>query len=433
MSALLDRLRFFGNTTMGFNGKRDYYTLFGYKQTIDSKDLLFKFHRQGIAKRIVSSYPDTTWSDPPIVQSTDENWNKAWNDLKVQKNLYSAISRADKLAGVGAFSVLFIGYDDGLNTVEPLPFEKGKQNPRKILYFQPYRQDAVQIDSLFDDPTDARYMTPKIYKIKPNMDQELGIGAVKLPTVKEIYVHADRVLHIAQNTLENSYVGSPILLSVFNLLDDLLKVSGGSSEMYWLAANRGMQVNVDKETDLDPEDEQALTDEIEEYQHGLRRFMRTRGVDVKNLGSDVADPRGVFNILLSEIASATGIPQRVLVGAEAGQLASAQDRANWSDRVLEYRKMYAEPSIIWPLISKLTHAGVLPYKEGLKVEIIWPEAFHMSPLERAQAGAQRARSAINMAKARKEDPELVTLDEAREFIDLQKPNATFDDSGDFGV
>src|SRR5690606_33041328 len=126
-------------------------------------------------------------------------------------------------------------------------------------------------------------------------------------------VHASRVVHIAENCLENNVFGSPRIERVYNLLDDLLKVVGGSAETYWLTGNRGIHIDIDKDMEMDPTDEKNLTDEVEEYQHQQRRFIRTRGGKVTNLGTDVADPTGVFNVLIAMLSGATGIPKRILI------------------------------------------------------------------------------------------------------------------------
>lgn len=430
LSDILARLNFARSFNQRFDGQRDYNQLFGYKTQLTHQDLFAKFTRQGLARRIVCSYPDAVWSTPPRVISDDETWNKGWNDIVVRHNLYQTLCKLDKLACMSSYAALYIGFDDGKKPIEPL--EDGSASA--VLYLQPYKAESISIHSLNTDPSHPRYMLPELYKIAPLENTSSAIGTSTVVTNKpEMFVHASRIVHVAQNTLENPILGSPILENVFNLLDDILKVSGGTSEMFWLSANRGMHINVDKDTDMSAEDEEALTDEITEYQHQLRRFIRTRGVDVKNIGSDTIDPSSVFNVLIAEISSATGIPQRVLMGAEAGQLASAQDRANWADRVLENRMLYAEPIILRPLIATLTRSGVLKIPKALKVIIEWPEAFHMSPLERAQAGAQRARSATNMSKALTQTPNLLTVDEARSFIELQQSVPVFDDVGDLGI
>jgi len=189
--------------------------------------------------------------------------------------------------------------------------------------------------------------------------------------------------------------GTPILEKVYNQLDDLLKVGGGTAEMYWLTGNRGLHANIDKDMEIDPVDAAALSDEIKEYQHQLRRLIRTRGVDINVLDSDVPKPKETFEMIMSIISGTTGIPRRILVGSEAGQLASEQDRANWAERIGERRILFVNPEILDPMVHRLQTVGML--SEG-KPEWEWPSAFIQNPLEEGQTMAQIARSVGNLSR-----------------------------------
>jgi hypothetical protein len=303
-----------------------------------------------------------------------------------------------------------------------------------------------------------------MYSIQQNKDTNASI-AEKIDKKNKsangltaLKVHASRIIHIAENTLVGELFGSPRLERVYNTLEDLEKVTGGAAETYWLVGNRGLHIDIDKEVELDSDDAKALTDEIDEYQHQLRRVIRTRGAKINDLGSENPDPTGTFNVLIAVLSGATGIPRRILTGSEAGQLASNQDRANWADRIVERRTSFGNPVVLYGIIRNLTRAGFLPTDDKLAITIDWPSAYTMSPYEMAQTSAQHARSATNFAKAletmnriKKGTPaktdmngvpiegsgtpgvdigDLVTVDEARKFIGLDKPAITYDSSKD---
>ena len=413
-SALLQRSGIANALGKQFGGKRELYDVFGYSRTLQFNDLMAKYQRQDIAARILESPSSAIWSNPPTITSTDEAWNTAWRNLVQRHNLFFVLNRLDNLAGLGRYAVLFVGFTGGglsadkpeqAVTIPKTPTDVTEvttsTNTRDVLYFQPYSETAVTIVQLNQDKASPRYMLPEIYDLKPFANSP-QIGSTPIPAQSTMRVHASRCLHVCEGAMEDTIIGRPRMERVANLLDDMIKISGGTGETYWLTANRGMQADIDKELELTPEDEKALTDELDEYQHQLRRWIRTRGVKINNLGSDVPDPRGAFSITLSLLAGASGIPQRVLTGAEAGQLASEQDRANWAERIEERRRLFAEPIILWPLIRLLTDAGVLPVVDGMKITIEWPSAFRMSPLEEAQTRAQQARSAVNLSRTLKE-------------------------------
>jgi hypothetical protein len=205
------------------------------------------------------------------------------------------------------------------------------------------------------------------------------------------------MLLVAEDLLEDNVFGRSRLECVYNLLDDIMKVAGGGAEVWWLVANRGIQVDVDKEMELDEDDEANLTKEFEEWQNELRRIVRTRGVSVKPLAGNPADPTGQFNVLINLVSAATGIPKLILMGSSTSSMSSQQDRASWAERIGERATEYAEPVVFRPYLRKLISAGVLPQPKGVLV-INWPEAFKLSPLERGQTSAQMARSAANLEK-----------------------------------
>lgn len=376
-----------------YGGNRDLYRAYGWKSKPGPVDFIHKYRRQDIAKRVIDTPVEALWSDPPTLDA-DEAFLKAWNDILAQIPVFASLQRLDKLAGLGRYAVMVVGFDDGQNLERPISLKAG----RKVTFLQPYHELSVTIDTYENDNRNPRFGRPVMYKIDPGKFevQEQGINA-KLQALRSFTVHHSRILHVAEGALESPILGQSRLEPVFNVLDDMMKVCGGSAETYWLTANRGLHANVDKDMELEPDDEAALSDEMKEYEHGLRRIIRTRGVEVKSLGSEVADPRGVFDVQLSLLASATKIPKRVLAGSEAGQLASQQDRANWAIACQERIASYGEPVVMLPFIKMLIDAGCLPQPN--KMSIVWPDSFKMNPLERAQTSAQMARSAANVLKA----------------------------------
>jgi hypothetical protein len=442
-----------------YGGLRNYYETFGYQNRITWDEANRKYKRQDVASRVVDAPADAIWDSPPIITSNNQEWNDVWSDLITNHYLWQVCSRLDKIAGMDPYAVLLIGIDDGGVLSSSLGGGRGRGRPpadggmRRVIYLQPYHSEVAKIQELVTDPTDADYMRPQRYQINfsagINQGEAVqGVGKIIGSTqgsrtgLQSQDVHASRVIHVVEGALTNELFGNPRLHKVFNLLDDLMKVAGGSAETFWLTANRGLQIDVDKDMKLSPNDENDLSDEIDEYLNNMRRVIRTRGVSVKPLGSDITDPKGNFEVLISLISGATGIPNRILIGSEAGQLASAQDRANWAERIQERRTHFAEPQIIWPLIRRLTSMKVLPTPENLQITVTWPEAFKLSPLERAQTAAQRARSAANLWKLFMQqrdnggtaaDIGLLSIEEARSFMELIKTIPVTTDTTDVAL
>jgi hypothetical protein len=372
-----------------------------------------------------------TWSDPPKIGGANTAFVDAWNILAKEASLFHYISKVDVFAGLGQFAVLLLGIDDGRTLDQPV---RTSGKARKLLYIQPYLEGSVKVVEFDENTSSERFGRPVMYEVTPGQIQDTSQQQLTLPgklfARRPIRVHWTRIFHLADNTLENPIFGHSRMEPIYNTLDDILKTVGGAAETYWMVANRGIQVDVDKDMTLAEDDADELADEVEEYQDGLRRFIRTRGVKIENLGSDPADPSKVFDAELSLLAAATGIPKRVLIGVEAGQLASQQDRANWAQVVAERVADFAEPIILVPLIMQLVSLGVLPPVERSELEINWPDAYKLSPLERAQTSAQMARSAANIAKAMDTARNavgvpLLSVEEARTIISFGKHPPVF--------
>lgn len=424
MQQMFNRMKMFMAGTQ-FNGRRDLYELFGYNRNLTSSDHVARYIRQDIAGRIIDAPVKATWSDPPTITSDDKVFEESWNKLCDDFPIWHKIIRLDKLAGLGQYAILVMGVDgtgrlDSAITPPTMPDitaapeagvtavpdgENAKPyKGRKLLYLQPYHEVACTVTDYEKNNTSERFLQPTIYTITPGKfdgDRRIsGISAARISGSRTPFnVHFTRALHVAEGLLEDNIYGRSRLERVTNLLDDILKLGGGSAELFWINANRGLHVDIDKDMELAPEDAAELSSEVQEYMDDLRRIIRTRGAKVTNLGADIADPKGPFDVILSLLSAATEIPKMILTGSTLGQLASQQDRANWAERIGERVTEYAEPIVFKPFMKQLITTGVLPVPTA-RIYIKWPEAFKLSPLERAQTSAQMARSAANLEKVR---------------------------------
>jgi len=406
LGAIFQRTQFMSGLGLGFNGDRDYYATFGYQKLLQPKDLFAKYVRQDIAETIVNAPANALWTNPPVVQA-DDVFMKAWERLLSSTDVWKALNRADKMTGYGRFSAIVCGTDNS---------RAKDADPDRLLYLQPYSELCTAVLKLDDSVTSARYGLPVMYEFTPQNAAIERTNVTQTVSLRPFKMSHTNIIHIVDRVVEDNVYGTPALYGVYNLLDDLLKVAGGTAEVYWMTSNRGMQIDIDKELDLTEEDRADLTEEVEQYQHGLSRVLRTRGVKVNELGSDTPSPQQTFEMILALISAKSRIPKRILVGSEAGQLASEQDRSNWAERIGERRKDFGEPNALTPLIRKMVELKVLPEPKGLNY--VWPEAFILAPLERAQTSAQKARSAANLSKTLETSPDLMTKDEARKIIGL---------------
>jgi hypothetical protein len=221
------------------------------------------------------------------------------------------------------------------------------------------------------------------------------------------------VLHIADGLLDDPIHGQPRLRRIWNRLDDLDKVVGGGSEAFWMRAHQGLQFNIDPEVRVSEEDRRDMIEQIDKFAHGMQRTMRTRGMNIETLGSDVADFSGPAAIIVDLIAAGTGIPKRILMGSERGELASTQDRENWDAYVEDRRVQFAEPILIRQFADRLIEYGALPTPS--QYEARWPEINSLTEDERSLVAERWSKMNVNMGET------VVTPDEIRDRVLLLPP------------
>lgn len=409
MSALVDRVLLAKDLGQSYGGDRDVYETLGYPLDPTFDQYYARYKRQDVAGRVVDLPAIDTWRRAPVIidngtRSDDDEpgtpFVQALRQVADDLRLWHYLQRVDRLSGIGRFGVLLIGTRGaGLET------ELGKgslKSTSDILYLAAYSEASATVNQFVLDEQDRRFGLPENYK-------------VAIADGKTVLVHWTRVIHVAEDLLEDEVYGRPRLERIYNRLEDLTKIVGGGSEAAWRVMDRGLHVDVRDGFESNDQTEADLQDEVDNYIHGLQRFIRTTGADVKTLGSDEVNPAGLFDIIMSLIAGAADIPKRILLGSERGELASSQDMASWSGRIAARQTQFAEPTILRPFIDRLVYAGALPEPKGGKYTVEWPSLFELSDLERADL-ADKLSSAIQKIAPAGATDLVVDPDEFRERV-----------------
>lgn len=422
---ILDRLQFMRQAGLSFEGERDLYLALGYDRTLTVEILRARYARGGIAGRVVDALPKATWRGGlELVEDenpkTDTKFEKAWKEFDKRLKVVPKFQRIDILASLSSYAVLLIGADGAFDVELP----KGDGTPDGITALTPFagglgpqwtsmtnRQGFNSVSTIGADATitefetdvhNPRFGLPKFYRLK-----RIGLDSPAMG----VPVHWSRIIHVAEELLDDDVFGAPALERVWNLLDDLDKVTGGGAEAFWLRANQGLNINLDAEMDLGGENSEemiALKAEIAKYVHRMQRVMKTRGADVKTLGSDVAEFGGNADAILTQIAGAKAIPKRILTGSEMGELASSQDRENWRDQVVGRREGYADPMIVRSLVDRLVDYNYLP--TPAKPYVVRFAAITTMTEEEKAAGAQKWAATNAVAKQ-----PVYTVDQIRDY------------------
>ena len=381
ITGLFSRLEF-DRSGQTFGLKRDIYRALGYRPILKPQDYWDRYRRGGIAKRIVEAFPKSTWrGGAEIVESDDAETDTAFEQacvaLDQRLHLWQMFLRADIQAGLGHFSLILLG---GPGKFED-PLERCP--PDALKYLATFPERDITIESLVNDPTDERYGLPDYYIV--NYIQNV----IARPMSLTGRIHYSRIVHVVEGSLDHPLFGPPRLESVWNYLDDLTKCVGGGSEAFWKRVDGGKQLKLDPTLPMPTaEQRQELHNQIEEYTHELRRVLTTRGVDIQDLGSNVSSFAPQVSSIMDLIASTTGIPQRILMGSERGELASTTDQSNYDDRIEDRRNDFAEPSVVRPFIDRLIALGTLPTPKEYHVR--WPEIKNMNDAQRMAMALQAA-------------------------------------------
>jgi hypothetical protein len=426
---------------MSHKGRRDLYEAFGYERTLDVRLLLAMYLRNDIANRIVRCFPQATWRNLPHIKdeagsSIEEDseefspFAKACNDLFKTTGARRYFERVDRVSSLGRFGILLLGFSDGADLSKPL-----RKGANKLLYMAAYGEPAVTIDQFDENPVSPRYGLPVTYRVNSyNQDDTLG----RRSPFKSFRVHYSRVIHVSEVLDSDEVFGTPRLLPVYNRLKDLEKVLGGAAETYWLNSNRGLFFSADKDARLDAKAKGELRDQAQEMGDQLRRVMIGQGMTAQVLTGTDPDPQYLITNIINVIGGATGIPARILLGTERGELSSLQDENNWQARIDERRSTFAGPSIVERWIQLMIDTGNLPAPTGV-FEAEWPD--NPDTPQNAAAVAVQVSNAISTYSNAPNAPMVVPVQEFRRDVlglpaesefdmePIENPLTQYDDMG----
>jgi uncharacterized protein len=369
--------RLFGLTT--FDGLRNMSEALGYPESLGASKYVARYERGGIAKRIVEAMPLSTWrgggevieDDDP---DTETEFEKAFATLNKRLKLWPNFQKADVLAGLGDYAAILLFAPGELDQ----PLERCK--PEELVHIQPVAQINLAFGDLESDKMSPRFNLPVYF----NLTLRAGQGGKNF-TGK---VHYSRIIPVVDGSLDNPLIGTPRLRAVWNYLEDLDKVVGGGAEAYWKRADRGLHIKLDPTIEPAEGQVDALQESISEYTHQLKRVITTRGVEVESLGSDVSNFNTSADAITALISATIGIPQRILMGSERGELASSNDQSNYDDRVQDRRESFADPDVVRPFIDKMMEIGVLPAVDEYQVR--WPEVDDLNDDQRMKLALDAA-------------------------------------------
>lgn len=380
-SDLIGRLHIAQRLGQTFEGERDLYATFGYRKTVEFDDYLSYYLRGGIAGKIVDLAPQASWRHAPIIRSENQEFVDAVDELNKRVKLFAHLAKLDEISGIGQFGVLVIGTRGGLMTDTP----ENLTGPEDIVYLRALHQGSVTIQKFEEDQTVPRFGLPTLYEI----ELVSRTGRSSSTATRSHLLPWRRVIHVAENTLEDEVLGRPRLARVLNDIDSLFKVTGGSAELYWQIIAGIMHADIGENVAVNDGDLEKFEEKYQAALHGLNRLVQTRGIDLNRITGQPTDPSGTYDALKQIVAAGAGFPERILFGSERGQLAGDQDAREWQARVAARNEQHVEPVLIRQTLDRFSELGALPVAD-YDVEF--------RPLD-APSTKDRAENAKNFAEA----------------------------------
>lgn len=394
-NTLLERVQWMRQAGITFGGLRDIYSVLGYARVLTTQDYRDRYARGGLAGRAIDILPNATWrGEGEVIEDDDPKtmtkFEQSFADLNERVGIWPTCLRADKLASIGGFSAILIGAPGVLESELP------KGRPETLAYLMPFAGGVINdtrgqsgssgadvtIHSWETDSKSPRFGKPNMYQLRRT---NMTAPSLMQP------VHWTRIVHVpAEGFLDDAVFGPPKLERIWNHLDELDKVSGGGSEAFWLRANQGTLINIDKDMKLPAGDNTvaALQEQVDNFSNQMTRVIRGKGVNIEQFGSDVADFKNPVDCLTTLIAACLGVPKRILMGSEMGELASTQDRENWQDQINDRRTSYARPIVLKPLIDRLSTFGYMAAPAAKDWKPGWANVINLSETEKAD-GAKK--------------------------------------------
>lgn len=388
-SALVERYQFASQHGLSHLGARDLYEAGGYPRKLTNAHYLDLYQRGDIAERLVEAYPKATWTPGASIFEDEDPDNITPWEIKINTgfdklDIWGVFKRADILSRIGehGYSVILIG--DGSRTPLDQPISPSITF-ESLIYLQPLHEKNATILEWDEDVYSERYSYPLVYQLKLGSDKGRKSSTRK--------VDWSRVIHFTEGGLDNPVYGPPALRSIYNRLVDAEKIFTAGSEAAFKRMDPGAAFSLkegatltDGGTDAEEAAEiEKLQERIDEFYHGLRRYLLLDNVDSTQLTAPVHNFGSNIDSLYKSIAGSKGFPQRMLTGSEEAQLASAQDRSSYQEQIDSRQALIALPHV-------RTFVDRVNNDNPPEWDIYWPTRDELNDHEKAELVAVLAKA-----------------------------------------
>ena len=247
---------------------------------------------------------------------------------------------------------------------------KGK---RELTFLNVFSEASVMVTQWESNRSSPRFNQPVFYNITFNQDLGSQYSGYN-PPMSTAMVHWTRVIHIPgpNNIHSNGLKAQSELEVLLRVLMNLDKLFAASGEGYWKSCFVGLALSTHPQLGKNVKvDKVDLKSQMENWDNSLTRTLYLMGMEATTIAPQVIDPTPFIERNVEAICIKKGIPKRIFLGSERGELSSSQDEGDWNDKLAAYWKQYLIPRVFVPVYDRLIMVGVLsePGEDGYHIDV----------------------------------------------------------------
>jgi phage-related protein (TIGR01555 family) len=379
-----------------------------FQEKIDFKDLKYLYQREGLVTNAVDVPANDVFSKWFTVKCYSDREgkieNKALEDqiwqINQRLNLRGVFLEAYRYCRLYGLGIIVLGLADNTGDMSKKPDQVSG-----IEYLVALSAAEIKEIAFDENPKSKTYgeIERYILRIKSKFGEQN----------KE--VHASRVIHIMEKTLEKSPWGLSILEPAYDLLQILKNIDWSSGEAYYQNASPLYVLTYKSTRKLTDDEYDEALEQIKDIRV-TSRYVSAAGWELKAVpGSGVAlDPTKYFDPIVERVAGAVKVPKQILLGTAAGALASGQvNLAQYYKDIAAIQSNFIEPLLL-EFYHRLQEWRILP--EG-DFDLEWNPLWEMDEKEKALLTMQKATTARNLVGNPTQGiPEIATVEEVRKNI-----------------
>ena len=375
---------------VGLSTKHDHYTDFGWPETVTFSQLHKMYERNDLAKAAVRKTTEKTFQNLPEIKIGEKEIADL-ADAFDRLGFWDKLADTDEYAQVGGYAGIILRIADGKRFDERVD---GAYSLDDLVEVIPAWSEQVKVSEWHQDEKDPdTYGKPKTFTYNEAAITRQGAN-------RSVVVHPDRVFVWSATGDVNS---SSALLSGYNNLLDMEKISGSGGEGFWKTAAARLNIQIDKDTDFEAfkraaeaqgggkSFQEVLDEKAKKLNAGFDASYISQGMTVTPFSINLPQPKEFFDIPLSSFAAGRSMPSKILIGMQTGERASTEDAQEWNNTIISRRNRWTIPSIR-SLLQKLERFGMID--AGWEIE--WDDLTDDTPKAQLERGNMMADINVKM-------------------------------------